>query len=111
MDEDMLEESRTATRRARLFVAGDAECPEGFVTVGVTGNTSFLQRLAVEPRAQRQGTGTRLVDAALGWASSVGATQSIVNTATDNNAALALYRSFGFQEMDHGLTVMGRSLP
>lgn len=111
MDADMFDESRTATRRSRLLVAGNPDRPDGFLAVGVTGRHSFLQRLAVDPRAQRRGIASRLVVAALRWATDAGCTQSIVNTATSNDAALALYRSFGFHEMDHGLCVMERTLP
>lgn len=110
LDEDMFDESRTATRRSRLFVAGNQMQPDGFVVVGATGSTGFVQRLAVAPHAQRRGVATRLVASALLWAARAGCGQSIVNTATTNEPALDLYRSFGFQPMDHGLTVMKKTL-
>jgi GNAT superfamily N-acetyltransferase len=110
MDSDMFDESRTATRRSRVFVAGGPDRPDGFLAIGATEGHSFLQRLAVDPRAQRRGVATRLVATGLQWAARIGCTQSIVNTATTNDPALALYRSFGFHPMEHGLHVLERSL-
>lgn len=111
MDADMFDESRTATRRSRLLVASDHDQPVGFVAVGASGSTGFLQRLAVEPGSRRRGIASQLVAAALRWTSRVGCSQSIVNTATTNAPALSLYRRFGFAALDHGLTVMERPIP
>lgn len=111
MDPGMFDESRTATRRSRLFAAIDQHGPAGFITVGATGPSAFLQRLAVDPKSQRQGMASHLVSRSLQWARRVGCSHAVVNTATTNVAALDLYRSFGFTPMDQGLSVMERSLP
>lgn len=110
MDPAMFDESRTATRRSRLFVAGDRDRPEGFVAVGASGPNGFVQRLAVEPSSQRKGVASHLIADAMRWLRRIGCSQAIVNTATNNLPALALYRAFGFQPMDHGLSVLERSL-
>jgi ribosomal-protein-alanine N-acetyltransferase len=79
---------------------------DGFVLVGATGSTGFLQRLAVRPNARRTGTATRLVAAALQWSFKKGCSTTVVNTETTNEAALGVYASFGFAPMDEGLVVL-----
>ena len=54
--------------------------------------------LAVAPPAQRSGLGTRLVTALLASAQAFGATETFLEVAADNTAALALYNRAGFTQ-------------
>ncbi len=78
----------------------------GFAMSGVAGQVGYLQRLAVDPARQRRGTGGQLVDDALAWMHRRGATTAMVNTASDNDAALTLYDSFGFQRRSDTLVLL-----
>ena len=73
---------------------------------GVAGEVGYLQRLAVDPARQRHGAGSQLVDDALAWMHRRGATTAMVNTASDNDAALALYDAFGFHRRTDTLVLL-----
>ena len=77
-----------------------------FAISGRAGTRGYLQRVAVDPRARRQGFGRILVTDALGWMRRHRVTTALVNTATDNVAARALYNSFGFRRRDAELKVL-----
>ena len=55
-------------------------------------------------------SGTTLVADAMHWLWRQGVTRSYVNTQLENDAALALYESFGFDVLPAGLAVLGRAL-
>lgn len=78
----------------------------GFAITGVAARVGYLQRLAVEPAAQRRGLGRALVADSLAWMRQRGATLAMVNTAFDNAAALSLYASFGFRPRDESLVIL-----
>jgi ribosomal protein S18 acetylase RimI-like enzyme len=78
----------------------------GFAITGVAAHVGYLQRLAVEPAAQRHGLGRALVADSLAWMRQRDATRAMVNTAFDNAAALALYASFGFRARDESLVIL-----
>ncbi len=78
----------------------------GFAMSGVAGRVGYLQRLAVDPQRQRRGAGGQLVDDALAWMQHRGATTAMVNTASDNVAALALYDTFGFHRRADSLVLL-----
>lgn len=82
----------------------------GYAITGCADNQGYLQRIAVHPGAQRAGWGAALVADALHWMWRQGVGRAFVNTQLDNEAARALYESFGFHELPAGLAVMGRSL-
>jgi ribosomal-protein-alanine N-acetyltransferase len=110
LDEETFREAFSATRRVRLFVARHRGALEGFVLVGATQQTGFIQRLAVHPDSRRTGVASRLIMSAVDWSFRRGCTNTVVNTEANNEAALGLYRSIGFSDMDHGLTVLERGL-
>ena len=59
-----------------------------------------LARLMVDPQRRRQGVGSRLVDQLLGLAHRSGRADCFLRVAPDNTAALALYRTAGFRDVD-----------
>jgi [ribosomal protein S18]-alanine N-acetyltransferase len=77
-----------------------------FAITGVADRAGYLQRLAVDPSAQRRGLGRSLVADSLDWMRRRGAATAMVNTAFDNTAALALYESFGFRRRDDSLLIL-----
>lgn len=110
LDRETFQDALIATRRVRLFISRHRGDIEGFVLVGSTGETGFIQRLAVHPKARRSGVASRLIAAAVEWSYARGCTNTVVNTETNNDAALGLYRSLGFIDMNHGLTVLEKTL-
>lgn len=83
----------------------------GFAISGLAGRTGYLQRLAVDPSHQRRGIARVLVADAVAWMRRHGTDLAMVNTAADNEAALALYRSFGFEARPRPLVIVERDLP
>jgi ribosomal protein S18 acetylase RimI-like enzyme len=69
-----------------------------------------VQRLAVHPDARRQGLAAQLLTDALGWMRRRDVRRVLVNTATDNHAALALYRANGFQDQTEDLLILEHAL-
>lgn len=110
LDEVGLADALDATHHSALFVAGDRP-EEGFAIAGVTDDTGYLQRLAVSPIRRRVGIGSALLSASVAWMRGRGCGRVLVNTESDNAAALALYEKFGFRSLDHSLAVMERRLP
>jgi ribosomal protein S18 acetylase RimI-like enzyme len=83
----------------------------GYAVCGRAGARGFVQRLAVDPAAQRQGTGRRLLLDGLRWMRRHGVRRAVVNTQVGNQAALALYLAVGFKEQPNGLSVLATGLP
>jgi [ribosomal protein S18]-alanine N-acetyltransferase len=99
-----LEDALSATVHSRLIVPrDDAGC---FAIVGVTGSTSYLQRLAVDPAEQGRGLGRRLLRESMRWARGAGARSMLLNTQPENDRATALYRTEGFEMLAERLTVL-----
>lgn len=100
-----------ATRRHRArWVTDAAGALVGYAISGRDSRVGFLQRLAVDPRAQRRGHGRALVVDSLHWAARWRIERVLVNTHVGNTAALDLYASTGFERLDEELTVLERRL-
>lgn len=129
IDRDGIDETcaATPTHRARALdgdagaagdavpgdaVPGDAGVPAlaGYAITGRADHHGYLQRLAVHPAHQGQGVGLSLTLDSLGWMQRRRLTRAVVNTHTDNTAALGLYQRVGFRILPHGLTVLVRRL-
>ncbi|MFK7919622.1 MAG: GNAT family N-acetyltransferase [Ilumatobacter sp.] len=114
-DTASLDDIATATPQARLRLAvtpdqrRSRQQPVGFAITGRSGPNGYLQRIGVRPDAQRNGAGRLLVDDALNWLVRRGAQRALVNTGTDNHAALTLYRRAGFEPMPDELVVLERA--
>jgi ribosomal-protein-alanine N-acetyltransferase len=106
-----LRDALRATPSVRFRAAVDAEGRlAGYAINGRSAHRGFVQRLAVDPTAQRAGSGRRLLLDGLTWMRRRGVQRAIVNTQTGNEAALALYRQTGFSEEPIGLSVLSAGL-
>lgn len=109
LDEEGLADALDATHRSALFVAGGTP-PEGYAVAGTTDDAGYLQRLAVSPVRRRVGVASALLSASVAWMRGRGCERVLVNTETENRAALALYEKFGFVRLGQELTVMERRI-
>jgi len=98
----------SATPRNRARSAGSPTA--AYAITGRDGKQGFLQRLAVHPQAQRQGLGRGLVQDSLQWLARWRVQRVLVNTPTDNIAALTLYEQTGFRRLSERLRVYEMSL-
>jgi ribosomal protein S18 acetylase RimI-like enzyme len=104
-DEVALRDAMTATPHRTLRVTRGQPL-EGYALTGLAGTRGYLQRLAVHPNAAGRGLGTALVSDSLRWLRWHGATESFVNTQSDNSRALALYERSGFVAEAEGLVIL-----
>ncbi len=113
LDPTAVDDVRHATPRHRARATVDSTRNDAITAYAITGRDArlgFLQRLAVHPDHQRQGLGRALVHDSLRWLARWRAQRVLVNTPTDNEAALALYERTGFHRLPDGLRVYERSL-
>jgi ribosomal protein S18 acetylase RimI-like enzyme len=112
LDEPGLDDALSATPSARFRVAttADDETAVGYAVTGRAGPRGYLQRLAVDPSAQRAGIGAALVVDALRWLRRWGGREVLVNTQEDNAGAIALYEHLGFRRQRDGLAVLHRAI-
>jgi ribosomal protein S18 acetylase RimI-like enzyme len=78
-----------------VAIAGDEILGYQLSTLSTT--SAHLARLAVEPRLQNQHIGRRLVTDLFSHCAQKGIEELTVNTQSDNQASLALYRRLGFK--------------
>lgn len=71
----------------------------GFGGFWLIEDEAHLVVLAVEPACRQRGVGTALLWGLLQWAREQGARRMTLEVRADNEAALALYRRFGFVEL------------
>jgi [ribosomal protein S18]-alanine N-acetyltransferase len=71
----------------------------GFVLSRCGADTAEMLTIAVTPALRRKGAGAALLARHLATLAAEGAKSLFLEVETDNRAALALYRRFGFQEV------------
>jgi ribosomal protein S18 acetylase RimI-like enzyme len=108
-DDDWLAHYGRVDDPAEARAVMEAPARVGFVSIGtptvaigrvvVTGEWAGLSAVEVVPEARRQGLARRIVETSLAWAVERGADKAYLQTMRSNEAALALYRPFGF--VDH----------
>jgi ribosomal protein S18 acetylase RimI-like enzyme len=102
-----LDEAMGATATAIIHVVRNAEGGlAGFAVTGAGTTISYLQRLAVDPQWQGQGIGRSLIRASSRWAKRAGTRALMLNTQTDNEGAIGLYRTEGFELLSDPLAVL-----
>ena len=107
----LLDALRATPHRRFRVVRQDRGAPvAGYAISGRSGPSGYLQRLAVAPDQQGQGTGAALVIDGLAWMARWGATQVWVNTPHHNASALRLYERLGFEPVTPGLQVLELTL-
>jgi ribosomal-protein-alanine N-acetyltransferase len=92
-----------ANAKSTILIAGPPP-PEpwetwGFVIFWVVADEMHLLNLAVHPAHRRRGISRALLTAAMEQARSRGAAVVWLEVRPSNQAALTLYRSFGFEEV------------
>lgn len=110
IDDQGLADALSATPHTRFRVAAGHAGVIAYAVSGRAGRRGFLQRLAVNPRHQRQGVGRALALDGLHWFRRWRVEQAVVNTQLDNAAALSLYESLGFRREPTRLSVLSRGL-
>ncbi|MCF6273638.1 MAG: GNAT family N-acetyltransferase [Rhodobacteraceae bacterium] len=71
----------------------------GFALGRIAGPEAELLTIAIHPDARNAGHGQRLIDAFLCGAATRGAREVFLEVATNNPAAIALYRKSGFHKV------------
>jgi ribosomal protein S18 acetylase RimI-like enzyme len=104
-DAQTLRDIQRATPHHRSRQLRVADSMAGFVIAGAAGDQGYLQRLAVRSDRRRLGHAAALVTDVLDWMRASGLGRALVNTGSDNTAALELYERFGFRHLDDVLTV------
>lgn len=106
-DRAAMEEAMASTRTSAIHVVRRAGGGlSGFVITGVGVTIAYLQRVAVDPAMQGRGIGRSLVRTSARWARRQGARALMLNTQVDNEPALNLYESEGFQLLTEPLAVL-----
>lgn len=110
LDDEGLDDALHATPVTRFRVGGEEDRPVAYAIAGRAGPTGYLQRVAVDPSARREGWGRAVVADALQWLHRHRVDRTLVNTQSGNDTALHLYETCGFTRLPVGLCVMERAL-
>ena len=94
--ESFLSEMRNPVGHA--FVAHDGRCVLGYVIFWMIADETHLLNLTIRPDFRGRGLGKRLMAFLIDFARRQGAQWIGLEVRRSNEAALALYRRFGFQE-------------
>jgi ribosomal protein S18 acetylase RimI-like enzyme len=106
-DAHALEEAIAATPRSVLhLVMADESRIAGYAVTGIGNTLAYLQRVAVDPQFQGHGIGRSLVRASARWARKEGGTAIMLNTQVENEPAIRLYESEGYDTLDEPLEVL-----
>ena len=101
-----LREALRATPKATVVEARDGSSLVGYAVVGAQLSTSFLQRIAIDPRAEGEGLGSALLRTALRWAAEHGTRSMVLNVRPGNSRARLLYERHEFKETGSRLQLM-----
>lgn len=71
----------------------------GVVSVQCVDDSSDMHRLVVGSRSRRGGVGTALIDAGVAAARHRGAARMLLEVEADNDAAIATYQRYGFEQL------------
>ena len=82
-----------------VAIAGDPKAVTGFVIGQLAADEAEILSIGVAPDWQRAGLGKKLVEGLVRAVVRGEAKRLFLEVAEDNGAALALYRSLGFQEI------------
>jgi ribosomal protein S18 acetylase RimI-like enzyme len=104
--ESLLHDALRATPASRYRIASRDGPILGYAITGYTAGHGYLQRLAVEPAAQRQGIANQLVNDAIDWVKQNNGQDLTVNTMATNTSALDFYLHLGFLRATDGLDVL-----
>ncbi len=107
LDRAGLDEAMQATGRAVLLVIHDNDgglC--GYAVLGMGIALAYLQRVAVDPSWQGMGMGRSIIRVCARKARSQGARALLLNTQTDNERAMQIYRDEGFEQLPESLELM-----
>ncbi len=108
-DRHGMSEAIAATGTARtLLIRGPDRDPVAFAILGFGHAMAYLQRLAVHPDWQGQQMGRSLTRGAARMARKAGSKAMLLNTQSDNEAAIALYESEGFVALPEPLALLRR---
>ena len=91
--------SQTTLAYAHLMVAETAGEPVGFTVYWRVADTIQLHYIVVGPRRRKRGAGRALMEHILRVAVERNARRIELEVSSDNEAALALYRDYGFAEV------------
>jgi len=92
------------------FIAVRDGRPIGYNMVSMSREAGTVGRLAVAPDCQRQGVGSALLAAGLGWLRDAGGTSVTLCTQRGNVASRRLYARFGFELLPDELALMQKEL-
>lgn len=91
------EDFRYGNKRYRAAQLG--EQPVGWAIYGFDGDAFHLMNIAVAKEHRGKGVGRTLMEDCMAEARSVGASEVWLEVAVTNEAAIALYRAFGFEDV------------
>ncbi|MFQ5966053.1 MAG: GNAT family N-acetyltransferase [Acidimicrobiia bacterium] len=104
-----LREAYRAVPRSAFLAIEDSDGLAGYAIVGASASLGYLQRIAVDPRAQRNGLGRALLRGSMRYVRAHGGRSVLLNTQPENEPASALYESEGFLRDRHPLHILKAS--
>lgn len=80
------------------WVAEEEEDVIGYAALRILAGEGEIQRIAVHPSYRRQGVGKKLMEEMTSFATNQGVGDITLEVRAGNQAALSLYKSYGFSE-------------